>query len=116
MSFVNSSGQTIVVQSIPGKVASVNAGANTVTVNVNGGSATTYTVNGDTVYRGLSAVGDLQAGDRVEVQVLQSAPTVAISISRVNANGQAGPGGFGGHGGPRGGQGAPNGQAPRGGA
>lgn len=119
MSFVDKNGALVVVQNTPGKVASVDAANNKVTVTVNGGNATTYTVNADTIYRGATKVDDLKAGDRVEVQTVQSAPTVAISISKHDVNAQRGPGGFGG---PRGGgPGGPGGQrgpqgAPQGGA
>lgn len=113
-SFLDSTGKQVTIQSIPAVVNSVDAANNRVVVTPNGGQQTTIRVDGDTVYRGINDLSGLANGDRVEVQVVQGANDLAISVAKGGMkSGGMGPGmrGHGLPGAPRGNGAQPGGNA-----
>ena len=78
--------------SVSGKVASVNAAANTVTVSVTDATGATtdavISVSGSATYVGVAGLGELAAGDEVKLEATQDAATqawTATSIEKVAA-------------------------------
>lgn len=96
-SYVDEQGRAQTIVTTMGRVTSVDAANNRVTIEKNGGGSQTFRVDSNTRLRGTLA--DLQAGTQVVVTANQATPDLALSIHPAGAKGAlrgpkgAGPGG-----------------------
>jgi membrane-associated protease RseP (regulator of RpoE activity) len=102
--YVDSAGRTVTITEIAGKVASVNAAQNQVTVNKNGGGTETYTVDANTRLGGVRSIADLQPNDQVMVSTSSANSNASLATAIVKVGGVKISGGLPGGRGPRGGQ------------
>ncbi|MCS6801738.1 MAG: PDZ domain-containing protein [Chloroflexota bacterium] len=83
--YVDEQGRTQTIVTTMGRVTSVDAANNRVTIEKNGGGSQTFRVDANTRLRGTLA--ELQTGTQVVVTANQSAPDLALSIHAVGARG-----------------------------